>query len=140
MDLYTNIKMKREELGLTQDQLAKMVGYKDRSMIHKIEKGEVDLTRSKIMEFARVLNIHPVDLLGIKVDNEKQKRDIVYKSSRREIKDEDTMHLISKYKKLNDTGKKKLHERADELIDLGFTTEDTCGSIAEDLNTDEQAI
>ena len=40
--LYKNIKKRRLELKMSQDQLAAMTGYKDRSSITKIEKGEVD--------------------------------------------------------------------------------------------------
>ena len=55
--LYKNIKKRRLELKMSQDQLAAMTGYKDRSSITKIEKGEVDLAESKIREFAKALKI-----------------------------------------------------------------------------------
>lgn len=42
--LYDNIKKRRMELGMTQDDLAKLTGYTDRSSIAKIEAGKVDLT------------------------------------------------------------------------------------------------
>jgi transcriptional regulator with XRE-family HTH domain len=37
LDLYKNIKMRREELGMSQEQLAKKVGYTSRSTIARIE-------------------------------------------------------------------------------------------------------
>lgn len=52
IDLYRNIKQLREDKGLSQDELAKKTGYTSRSSIAKIEKGEVDLPRSKIIAFA----------------------------------------------------------------------------------------
>ena len=64
IDLYKNIEQRRKELKLSQDELAKKVGYTDRSMISKIEAGEVDLTRSKILAFAAALNVKPGDLMG----------------------------------------------------------------------------
>ncbi len=64
IDLYKNIKRLREELGLSQDTLAKMTGYTDRSSIAKIEKGQVDLQQSKIELFARALNTSPAILMG----------------------------------------------------------------------------
>lgn len=64
IELYRNIKKLREEKGLSQDELAKMTGYTSRSSIAKIEKGEVDLTRSKILAFAKALNIAPGTLIG----------------------------------------------------------------------------
>lgn len=62
--LYENIKKLRKEHGWSQDELAKKMGYTDRSSISKIEKGEVDLQRSKIMDFAKVLGVEPGDLMG----------------------------------------------------------------------------
>ena len=62
--LYKNIKARRLELKMSQDRLAELTGYKDRSSIAKIEKGEVDLAESKIREFAKVLKITPQELMG----------------------------------------------------------------------------
>ena len=62
--LYENIKNRRLELGLTQTQLAHKMGYADKSMIAKIEKGSVDLQQSKIIAFAKVLRIDPGELMG----------------------------------------------------------------------------
>lgn len=62
--LYKNIKQRRMELKMSQDTLAELTGYKDRSSIAKIEKGEVDLAESKIREFARALKISPQELMG----------------------------------------------------------------------------
>ena len=42
LELYKNIKLRRTELKMSQDTLAELTGYKDRSSIAKIEKGEVD--------------------------------------------------------------------------------------------------
>lgn len=62
--LYTNIKKRRLELKMSQDTLAELTGYKDRSSIAKIEKGDVDLAESKIREFAKALKTTPQDLMG----------------------------------------------------------------------------
>lgn len=62
--LYKNIKNRRQELGLSQEDLAKKVGYKDRTSIAKIEAGKVDLSQSKIIEFSNVLDISPSELMG----------------------------------------------------------------------------
>ena len=64
IDLYTNIKQKRLENGLSQDALARLTGYTDRSSIAKIEKGEVDLSESKISIFAKVLGVAASELMG----------------------------------------------------------------------------
>ena len=64
LQLYKNIKKRRLELQLTQTDLAIKLGYADKSMIAKIEKGLVDLPQSKILAFADTLQISPSDLMG----------------------------------------------------------------------------
>lgn len=65
LQLYKNIKMLREEKGMSQDELAKLCGYTSRSSIAKIEKGEVDLQNSKILLFANALGTTPGKLMGL---------------------------------------------------------------------------
>lgn len=62
--LYLNIKKRREELGLSQSELANKVGYTSRTSIAKIEAGKIDIPRSKIESFATALHCKPSDLLG----------------------------------------------------------------------------
>ena len=65
-ELYTNIRNRRITLHLTQDELAKKMGYSDKSMISRIESGKIDLSESKIMEFAKALGTTPMALMGRK--------------------------------------------------------------------------
>ncbi len=71
--LYENIRRRREELGISQEELANMLGYKSRSSINKIEKGINDIPQSKIVEFARALRITPEELMGWKLPNDQGK-------------------------------------------------------------------
>lgn len=50
------IKARRKELGITQEQLAIRLGYKDKTAISKIENGENDIGQKKILAFAEALN------------------------------------------------------------------------------------
>lgn len=59
------IKKLREYKHLTQTDLAKRVGYADKSMIAKIEKGQIDLPQSKIFAFAKALDTTPSALMGL---------------------------------------------------------------------------
>lgn len=70
LELYKNIKERRIALGMTQAELAQRMGYADKSMIAKIEKGQVDLPQSKIVAFAKVLGVPPRDLMGWAEDDE----------------------------------------------------------------------
>ncbi|MCI8336491.1 MAG: helix-turn-helix domain-containing protein [Peptococcaceae bacterium] len=64
MEIYQRIKALRERQGLSQEDLANLLGYKDRSTIAKIEKGINDITQSKIIAFAQALNTTPAYLMG----------------------------------------------------------------------------
>lgn len=64
LQLYKNIKNKRIEMGISQEELARRTGYTNRSSIAKIESGKVDLSQTKIMQFAEALDTTPSDLMG----------------------------------------------------------------------------
>lgn len=68
MKLYENIKLLREAKHMTQTELALKCGYSDKSMIAKIEHGQIDLPISKIETIAKALDVSPNDLLD---DNQK---------------------------------------------------------------------
>lgn len=64
LKLYENIKNRRTELGMTQSELAEKLGYADKSMISRIEKGQIDLPQSKIIAIAEALRVDPSELMG----------------------------------------------------------------------------
>lgn len=59
-----NILCLRKQLGWTQEDLAKRMGYKSKSTINKIELGINDIPQSKIAQFADVLGTTPAQLMG----------------------------------------------------------------------------
>lgn len=70
--LYRRIKQKREELGISQDELAQRLGYKHRSSIQKIEAGLTDLPLSKVQEFADAMQTTAEWLMGWQDEKEMQ--------------------------------------------------------------------
>ena len=64
LKLYENIRELRKKNHWTQEELAIKLNYTDRSTIAKIEAGKVDLSQSKIIEFAKVFGVEPGDLMG----------------------------------------------------------------------------
>lgn len=58
------IKKRRIELGLTQAELAKRLGYKSNTTINKIELGINDIAQSKVVEFAKALETTPAYIMG----------------------------------------------------------------------------
>lgn len=57
MFIGNNIRKAREAKGLTQDELAKRMGYKSRSTIARIENGDNDVSQSKLKKFAEILDV-----------------------------------------------------------------------------------
>ncbi len=70
--LSDRIKQRREALGMSQAELAELLGYSDRSTIAKIEKGTNDITQSKIEAFAKALRATPAYLMGWENDSGEQ--------------------------------------------------------------------
>ncbi len=64
MKLYENIKILRKSRHMSQEELAALAGYTDRSTIARIEKGEIDLSQSKIIAFADIFGVTPTELMG----------------------------------------------------------------------------
>lgn len=64
MTIGQRIKERREELDMTQDELAKRLGYKSRSSINKIELDIYNLKQSKIKAIADALQTTPGYIMG----------------------------------------------------------------------------
>lgn len=114
LELYENIKKQRLLLKMTQTELAKKLGYADKSMIAKIEKGLIDLPQSKIIAFAEALNTTPSELMGWEETNhtisDNSDATITY------LKEHGEDKLIELYKKIQEDGSLlMLMDKASEL-------------------------
>ena len=67
----TRIMERRQQLGLTQEELAYRMGYKTKSAINKIELGINDVSQSKVVKFAEALNTSIAYLMGWEEQKEK---------------------------------------------------------------------
>lgn len=64
MQIGDKIKKRREELGMSQMDLALKVGFTSRSAITKVEKNINGVTGTKVEQFAKALNTTPSYLMG----------------------------------------------------------------------------
>ena len=64
MTIGDRIRMRREELGLTQKELAERLGYKTKSSITKIEAGDSNLPITKVAKIAKALEVTESYLMG----------------------------------------------------------------------------
>lgn len=68
-DIGKKIRLRREDLNMSQEDLAKKLGYKSKSTINKIEMGINDISQKKILAFADALNTTPAYLMGWSEEN-----------------------------------------------------------------------
>lgn len=65
MTVGERIRQQRESVGMSQDELAKKMGYKDRSSISKIEKeSDLNITLETVQKVSEVLGCSPLYLMG----------------------------------------------------------------------------
>lgn len=69
MIIGEKIKARRQELGWSMAELAERMDC-NRSTVLRIERGEFDLTQTRIAQFARVLDVTPGHLMGWDVEPE----------------------------------------------------------------------
>lgn len=72
MKFNDRIRQRREELNMTQEDLAFKVGYAGRSSIARIELGSTDLRRDKLIKIATALNVSPQWILTGQDMNDEQ--------------------------------------------------------------------
>lgn len=102
MTIYDRIRQLRISQGLSQVDLAKRMGYKDGSMITKIESGSVDISQKKIVAFAEALSTTPAYLMGWTDTPEKYIADSLTP---------DESVIINSYRSLSAEGKNYIHQQ-----------------------------
>ena len=74
-EIGARIMERRQQLGLTQEELAFRMGYKTKSAINKIELGINDVSQSKVVKFAEALHTSVAFLMGWEDKKEKPTED-----------------------------------------------------------------
>lgn len=77
MEVGERIKQRREELKMTQDELAQKVGYTSRSSVAKVEANANGMVQSKLVAFANALQTTPAYLLGWDDEDAEKKNDAI---------------------------------------------------------------
>ncbi len=62
--VYERIKRLRLEQNMTQTDLAKKIGYAGKDMISRVESGKIDISRSRLIQFADALGVSPIYLFN----------------------------------------------------------------------------
>lgn len=124
MTIGERIKLRREELGITQEELAQMLGYKSRSSINKIELGGNELTQRKIKAIALALKTTPAYIMGWTDEwEEKYNKDGILSEGvhLQELIEKHygtrTLELVNEFQKLDEIDQGKIIERVDILLE-----------------------
>lgn len=115
MTIGQRIKQRREELGLSQEELAHALGYKNRSSINKIELNLQQLRQQKILDVARVLKTTPTWILGIDDEVEEEQQQICDLFER--CYGKTSYRIVQKFLKLDDHDKGAIEERIEILLE-----------------------
>lgn len=100
MELSDRVRCRREELGLTQDDLAKRMGYKSRVSINKIENGR-PVSQKIIVRLADALGVSVPYLMGW---DEKPAEELqgMGALAAELLMDQDAMEMVREYMQLNE--------------------------------------
>lgn len=122
------IKQRREQLGMTQEELAELLGLQ-KSAIAKYEKGRViNIKRSTIANMAEIFHCNPSYIMGwdeetldeirydLMADREAQQEKIY--ELMKNCFDDSSIYLLQTYMCLGDQYKKLLLQYTEKLMDL----------------------
>lgn len=76
---------RRQQLGLTQEELAFRMGYKTKSAINKIELGVNDVSQSKVVKFAEALNTTIAYLMGWSEEEKKATEKVTLSDGQKQL-------------------------------------------------------
>ena len=125
MNTYERIKTLRIQSRLSQDELARLTGYTDRSSIAKIEAGKVDLTESKITAFANVFGVSPSYIMGLSEDGAPAPQMVLSSDEKdlvgcyRSMNPEGQTAALAAVRGLASSGLYKKRDDPADLLDLG---------------------
>ena len=94
MHIGDRIKARRLSLGWSQRELATKMGYKNHSVVARVEAGTVDLPQSRLDQFAKVLGVTHGYLLGLVSESESKKNDQLAKLIVKMRTDEDFYNTV----------------------------------------------
>ena len=99
MHIGDRIRIRRNELGWSQRELAKRMGYSNNSTIVKIEQGKVEVYQSKIVKFSEVLGVSVAYLMGW--EDEEKKNDLIAEVVLKKRTDDTFMSVVENLYKLD---------------------------------------
>lgn len=112
MTIGARIKARRQELKITQREMAARLGYNDHTSITRIEAGKVDLPQSRVAKIAEVLGVTPGYIMGW--DQEPEDLGAL---AAMVLKDPATLRLVKNFIALDETDRLTVSALVDSLAE-----------------------
>ena len=116
MKIGDRIKQRREELNLSQEELAKRLGYKSRSSINKIENDASGLPQHKIAAIAKALLTTPSYIMGWEEQIENNPEEVAEKHVEM-LTDADLLEVYEYFKVLDEKKRQIVKDLVRNLAD-----------------------
>lgn len=110
MTVGEKIRQRREELKISQYELAQLVGYKSRSSINKIEMDLYHVPQDKMKLLATALHTTPSDLLGWSDADGKLSKEC-------QVMDDEARDFLFLLNRLDDVDKARIMERMQTMLE-----------------------
>ena len=108
MELAEKVKIRREQLGLSQEELALRMGYKSRSSINKIETGR-PVTQKIIARLAEALGVSIPYLMGWEEKPAEELQGMGALAAQL-LLDPDAMEVVRKYMSMEETDRQAVRD------------------------------
>lgn len=115
MELAKKVKMRREQMGLSQEELALRMGYKSRSSINKIETGR-PVTQKIIARLADALGVSIPYLMGWDEKPAEELQDMGALAAQL-VMDLDAMEMMRNYLRLGESDRHTVRVLVDTLAE-----------------------
>ena len=110
------IKARRQELKMTQRELAARLGYTDHTTVTRIESGKTDPPQSRVAQFAKVLDVTPGYLMGWDEKPAEELQDMGALAAQL-VMDLDAMEMMREYLRLGESDRHTVRVLVTTLVE-----------------------
>lgn len=110
------IKARRQELKMTQRELAARLGYTDHTTVTRIESGKTDPPQSRVAQIAKVLDVTPGYIMGWDEKPAEELQDIGALAAQL-VMDLDAMEMMREYLRLGESDRHTVRVLVTTLVE-----------------------
>ena len=115
MTIGERVKLKKKKKGMTQEELASLLGYKSKSSVTHIENGR-DIPRAMVSQLAKILDVSPSYLMGWEDNNNADDSSEIFDKERPAMTSRQT-RIVKLFDKLTTEQQDNIIGRAELLVE-----------------------